>query len=78
MPSMAVNPYLKNQRHYFALDPREAAIAAFCLYTMGNHHEEQWEQICKPVLCHIGRDEWLCGNWQAVPVPDMDSVAYWK
>jgi hypothetical protein len=45
MHSKVVNPYFPGQEHYFNLSPREAVIAAFALYTMGNPVESQWEEL---------------------------------
>jgi hypothetical protein len=62
--SVVVNPYFPDQKHYFNLGTREAAIAAFALYTMGNHHEDQWESAFSSLVVKIAEGH-LCGNWKA-------------
>jgi hypothetical protein len=64
MHSKVVNPYFPGQEHYFNLSPREAVIAAFALYTMGNPVESQWEELYGSTV-KITTAGFLCGNWRA-------------
>jgi hypothetical protein len=65
MHSVVKNPYYPGQKHYFALPPRDAAIAAFAIYTMGNHREAQWESLYGRELRGLFDGSFLCGNWHA-------------
>ena len=66
MHSVVRNPYFSGQEHYFNLPPRDAALAAFAIYTMGNHREEQWESLYGRGIRALCDGSFLCGNWRAV------------
>jgi hypothetical protein len=68
MHSAVVNPFFPGQVHYFSLGTRGAALAAFALYTMGNPHENQWEEDYGPLVMQTIKGH-LCGNWHATALP---------